>query len=54
MKLFLGFGYGSPKEDFDLGLMNFGGHLVVKVEKTIRVQGDCSRLSSLVFLRNSF
>jgi len=32
--------------------MNLGGYLCVKVEKTIRMQGDCSRLSSLVFLGN--
>jgi len=29
--------------------MNFRGDLGVKVEKTIRMKGDCSRLSSLVF-----
>jgi len=51
---FLGFGYRLPKEDLELGLMNFGGDLGVKLEKTIRMQGDCSRLFSLVFLGNSF
>jgi len=36
--IFLGFGYRSPNEDFELGLMNFGGDLGVKLEKTDRLQ----------------
>jgi len=51
---FLGFGYETPIEDLELGLMNFGGDLGVKLEKTIKMQGDCSRLFSFLFLGNSF
>jgi len=53
-KLFLGFGYGSPKEDLEVGLMNFGRDFGLKTEKTIRMQADCSTLPSIVFLGNSF
>jgi len=49
-----GFGYESPKENLEVGLINFRGDLGVKVDKTIRMQGDCSRLCSLLFLGNSF
>ena len=53
-KVFLGCGYGSPKEYLEVGLMNFGGDFGLKTEKTIRMQADCSTLPSIVFLENSF
>jgi len=34
-KLFLDFGYGSPKEDLEVGLMNFGGDFGLKMSKLL-------------------
>jgi len=51
-KLFLCFGYGSSKEDLEVGLKNFAGGFGLKNEKIIRLQDDC--FTNVLFLGNSF